>query len=223
MHVRKGDAAIPPRRLEARRYLDSSLLVIDEVGFRPLDRQEANLFFRLVSGRYEKGSIILTSNKHVRDWPEIFAGDGESYLACALGHQACRLGISTRYYRVSRLLVLDDTGAWLGWQAKAPRSARSPRRPLRPASSPPSSPSSTGMTSSATPRSGTPSSTPSWQRPPHHSQLRLHEATVRLVPGRYAPLSTTPDRSLSITPSGSPLRPGRLRSESVDSFVGNRL
>ena len=75
MHVLKGDAAIPPRRLKAKRYLNSSLLVIDEVGFRPLDRQEANLFFRLVSARYEKGSIILTSNKHVRDWPEIFADD----------------------------------------------------------------------------------------------------------------------------------------------------
>jgi DNA replication protein DnaC len=47
---------------------------VDEVGFRPLDRHEANLFLRLVS-RYEKGSIVLTSNKHVRDWPEIFAGD----------------------------------------------------------------------------------------------------------------------------------------------------
>ncbi len=44
-------------------YLNSPLLVVDEVGFRPLDRQEANLFFHLVSARYEKGSIILTSNK----------------------------------------------------------------------------------------------------------------------------------------------------------------
>jgi DNA replication protein DnaC len=75
MHMLKGDAAVPPRRLKAKRYLNSALLVIDEVGFRPLDRAEANLFFRLVSARYEKGSIILTSNKHVRDWPEIFAGD----------------------------------------------------------------------------------------------------------------------------------------------------
>ena len=74
-HVLKGDAAIAPRRLKARSYLNSSLLVIDEVGFRPLNRQGANLFFRLVSARYEKGSIILTFNRHVRDWPEIFAGD----------------------------------------------------------------------------------------------------------------------------------------------------
>ena len=75
MNVLKADAATPLRRLKAKRYLNSSLLIIDEVGFRPLDRQEANLFFRLVSARYEKGSIILTSNKHVRDWPEIFADD----------------------------------------------------------------------------------------------------------------------------------------------------
>ena len=86
MHVLKGDAAVSPRRLKAKRYLNSALLVIDEVGFRPLDRQEANLFFRLVSARYEKGSIILTSNKHVRDWPEIFAGD--EILTTALNRPA---------------------------------------------------------------------------------------------------------------------------------------
>jgi DNA replication protein DnaC len=75
MHILEGDAAIPPRRLKSRRYLNRALLVVDEVGFRPQDRVEVNLLLRLVSARYEKGSIILTSNKHVREWPEIFAGD----------------------------------------------------------------------------------------------------------------------------------------------------
>jgi DNA replication protein DnaC len=75
MHVLKADAAIPPARLKAKRYLNSVLLIIDEVGFPPLERHKANLFLRLVSARYEKGSIVLTSNKHVRDWSEIFAGD----------------------------------------------------------------------------------------------------------------------------------------------------
>ncbi|MGH8543560.1 MAG: IS21-like element helper ATPase IstB, partial [Gammaproteobacteria bacterium] len=75
MHALKQDAAVPPARLRAKRYLNNALLIVDEVGFRPLDRHEANLFFRLVSARYEKGSIILTTNKHVQDWPEIFAGD----------------------------------------------------------------------------------------------------------------------------------------------------
>jgi hypothetical protein len=44
-------------------YLRPAVLVIDEVGYLPLDRAEANLVFQLVSRRYERGSIILTSNK----------------------------------------------------------------------------------------------------------------------------------------------------------------
>ena len=105
MHVLKGDAAIPPRRLKAKRYLNSSLLVIDEVGFRPLDRQEANLFFRLVSARYEKGSIILTSNKHVRDWPEIFADDEilTTAILDRLLHHVHIIHIDGRSYRLREL------------------------------------------------------------------------------------------------------------------------
>lgn len=75
LHALKADAAIPPARLKAKRYLNAALLIIDEVGFRPLDRMEANLFFRRVSARYEKGSIVVATNKHVRDWPDVFAGD----------------------------------------------------------------------------------------------------------------------------------------------------
>ncbi|MCX4564430.1 IS21-like element helper ATPase IstB [Streptomyces phaeochromogenes] len=44
-------------------YLRPSVLVIDEVGYQPLERAEANLVFQVISKRYEKGSIILTSNK----------------------------------------------------------------------------------------------------------------------------------------------------------------
>jgi len=105
MHVLKGDAAIPPRRLKAKRYLNSSLLIIDEVGFRPLDRQEANLFFRLVSARYEKGSIILTSNKHVRDWPEIFADDEilTTAILDRLLHHVHIIHIDGRSYRLREI------------------------------------------------------------------------------------------------------------------------
>ena len=70
MHALRADAAVPPARLKAKTHLNTALLIVDEVGFRPLDRREANLFFRLISARYEKGAIVLT-NKHVRDWPEI--------------------------------------------------------------------------------------------------------------------------------------------------------
>lgn len=48
------------------------LLVIDEMGYLPLNQQDANLFFQLVSSRYLKGSIILTSNRPYPEWREIF-------------------------------------------------------------------------------------------------------------------------------------------------------
>ena len=52
--------------------------------------------------------LRLASGQWIRDGQTVLVagatGSGKSYLACALGHQACRLGISTRYYRVSRLL-----------------------------------------------------------------------------------------------------------------------
>ena len=105
MHQLKADAAVPPARLKAKRYLNSGLLIIDEVGFRPLDRLEANLFFRLVSARYEKGSIILTSNKHVRDWPEIFASDEVLTTAILdrLLHHVHIIHIDGRSYRLREL------------------------------------------------------------------------------------------------------------------------
>jgi DNA replication protein DnaC len=53
-------------------FLRPKLLVIDEVGYLPLDRKAANWFFELVSRRYERGSIVLTSNKSFSDWTSLF-------------------------------------------------------------------------------------------------------------------------------------------------------
>lgn len=115
MHALRSDAAIPPARLKAKRYLASALLIIDEVGFRPLDRHEANLFFRLISARYEKGSIVLTSNKHVRDWPEIFAGDEilTTAILDRLLHHVHLVHIDGRSYRLRELdgLLQPQTSA----------------------------------------------------------------------------------------------------------------
>ena len=52
-----------------------ALLIIDEIGYLAMNRQQANLFFQVISARYEKGSIILTSNHSFATWPEVFAGD----------------------------------------------------------------------------------------------------------------------------------------------------
>lgn len=61
-----------PATARMRVLLRPKLLVIDEVGYLPLDRQAANWFFELVSRRYEKGSIVLTSNKSYGDWATLF-------------------------------------------------------------------------------------------------------------------------------------------------------
>ena len=49
------------------------LLILDEMGYFPLDRMAAQFLFRLVSRRYHKGSVILTSNKSFGEWGDIFA------------------------------------------------------------------------------------------------------------------------------------------------------
>lgn len=67
------------RRL--RVYLHPKVLVIDEVGYLPLDELGATLLFQLISARYERGSILLTSNKSYGEWGQIF---GEHVLATAI-------------------------------------------------------------------------------------------------------------------------------------------
>jgi DNA replication protein DnaC len=75
LHALKQHADVPPTRLRGKKYNSVALLIIDEVGFQPMTRQEASLFFRLISYRYQRGSTIITTNKAVKDWPEILAGD----------------------------------------------------------------------------------------------------------------------------------------------------
>ncbi|WP_333778321.1 IS21-like element helper ATPase IstB [Streptomyces sp. IBSBF 3136] len=64
-----------------RTYLRPSVLVVDEVGYEPLERAEENLVFQVSSKRYEKGSIILTSNKTFSEWGQVF---GDDILATAI-------------------------------------------------------------------------------------------------------------------------------------------
>ena len=67
------EAATYSRRLLT--YTRPSLLIVDEVGFLPLDGGQAALLFEVVSRRYEHGSIVLTSNKSFAEWAEVFSGD----------------------------------------------------------------------------------------------------------------------------------------------------
>ena len=87
------------RRL--RVYLHPKVLVIDEVGYLPLDEVGATIFFQVVSARYERGSILVTSNKSYGDWGTIF---GEHTLASAildrLLHHSTTLNIRGESYRL---------------------------------------------------------------------------------------------------------------------------
>jgi DNA replication protein DnaC len=105
LHAMKQDAEVPPRRLRGKKYLKVSLLVIDEVGFQPMTRQEASLFFRLVSYRYQRGSTLITTNKSVKDWPEVLAGDEVMATAILdrLLHRCHVLNIRGRSYRLREL------------------------------------------------------------------------------------------------------------------------
>ena len=75
MHQLKQDGAVHPMQLKHRKYMASNLLVLDEFGYQSMSREEANLFFRVVSYRSQKGSTIITTNKGIGSWPGVLAGD----------------------------------------------------------------------------------------------------------------------------------------------------
>ena len=60
---------------ELRKYVKPQVLVLDELGFLPIDKKGADLLFQVLSQRYERGAIILSSNRAYKDWPEIFNND----------------------------------------------------------------------------------------------------------------------------------------------------
>ena len=84
-----------------RLYNRPKVLIIDEVGYLPLDPIGATIFFQLVSARYERGSIILTSNKSYTDWGAVF---GDQTIAAAildrLLHHSTTINIRGESYRL---------------------------------------------------------------------------------------------------------------------------
>jgi DNA replication protein DnaC len=93
------------RQLNA--FLRPALLVVDEVGYLKLDRAEANMFFQLISRRYERGSVIITSNKSFPEWGAVL---GDDILATAildrLLHHCEVIGIDGPSYRLRNRMNL---------------------------------------------------------------------------------------------------------------------
>jgi DNA replication protein DnaC len=101
--VSRLEAAQERNQLEAelRRLERYHLLVVDEIGYLPLERQAANLLFALVSRRYERGSIIITTNRTIEQWGEIL---GDAMVAAALidrlVHHATMVALKGKSYRL---------------------------------------------------------------------------------------------------------------------------
>ena len=99
--------ALAEGRLEERLKVltQPQLLIVDEIGYLPIDRQGANLFFQLVSRRYERGSIILTSNQSLGAWDEVF---GDAVIASAildrLLHHSITVNIKGESFRLKEKL-----------------------------------------------------------------------------------------------------------------------
>lgn len=84
-----------------KQLIQPKLLIIDEIGYLPLDRLGANLFFQLVSRRYERGSILITSNQSLTGWGQVF---GDQVIATAildrLLHHSTIINIKGESYRL---------------------------------------------------------------------------------------------------------------------------
>lgn len=89
------------RKGRGRSYYKSGLVIVDEVGYMPVNREEAHLFFQFVSYRYEKASTIITSNKSFSEWAELF-GDPVVVTAVLdrLLHHCQVINIKGKSYRM---------------------------------------------------------------------------------------------------------------------------
>lgn len=112
-----------------RYLLRPALLIVDEVGYLPLERGGANLFFQLVNARYEKGAMILTSNRGFKEWGEVF---GDNVVAAALLdrllHHAVVIEIEGSSYRLREHAALMPENLKPGTEASPKRRRGRPRK-----------------------------------------------------------------------------------------------
>ena len=93
---------------ELRKYHKPALLIIDELGYLPIDKFGADMLFQIISGRYEKGAMIITTNRAFKDWPKIFNNDSTltSALLDRLLHHTETVIVEGKSYRMKQ--VIED-------------------------------------------------------------------------------------------------------------------
>ncbi len=91
---------------ELAKYKKPALVILDELGYLPIDKTGADLLFQIISQRYEQGSLIITTNRAFKDWPQIFNNDSTltSALLDRLLHHTETVVIEGRSYRMKETI-----------------------------------------------------------------------------------------------------------------------
>ena len=89
-------------KAELKKFLAPTLVIVDELGYLPIDKAGADLLFQIISGRYEKGSTVITTNLPYKNWPRIFNNDSTitSAVLDRLLHHAETVVIEGKSYRM---------------------------------------------------------------------------------------------------------------------------
>jgi len=89
-------------KVELKKFLVPTLVIVDELGYLPIDKAGADLLFQIISGRYEKGSTVITTNLPYKNWPRIFNNDSTitSAVLDRLLHHAETVVIEGKSYRM---------------------------------------------------------------------------------------------------------------------------
>ena len=94
-----------------RSHYKSALVVVDEVGYTPIGREECHLFYRFVATRYEKASTVITSNKAFSDWAELFHDPViVTAILDRLLHHSVVINIKGNSYRLRGKVVQENAG-----------------------------------------------------------------------------------------------------------------
>ena len=94
--------AIGRLKHDLNRYIKPRVLILDELGYLPIDKTGADLLFQIVSQRYERGSTVITTNRVYRKWSEIFNNDATltSAVLDRLLHHAETIVIEGKSFRM---------------------------------------------------------------------------------------------------------------------------
>jgi len=92
-----------------KHYSKYKLLIIDEIGYLPIDKEYSNVFFQLIASRYERRSVIITTNQPLSKWGEVFNDNTiASAIIDRLVHHSSIIKITGRSYRIKDKIQFDE-------------------------------------------------------------------------------------------------------------------